>query len=109
MSTRSAAVSRPRPRITARAAVFVTLVTLLSVMAISPVRLYLEQRDQIQRLERQTAELVASNEALDQRLARLKDPAYVERLARECLGMVRRGETAFVVVRKGEQPEPTSC
>jgi cell division protein FtsB len=30
----------------------------------------------------------------------MRDPAYVERFARECLGMIKPGEIPFVVVPK---------
>ena len=109
MATPSASVTRPRVRLTARAALLATVVLVLAIMAISPVRLYLEQRQEIQQLREQTERLAGENARLDQRMAQMHDPEYLERLARECLGMVRRGETAFVVVPKGQQPDPSSC
>jgi cell division protein FtsL len=103
------AVVRPRVRFTARAAVLITLVLILAVMAVSPVRLYLDQRHQIDRLRQQTAALVKDNQSLQQQMDRLRDPAYLERMARECLGMVRPGETAFVVVPKDGRPAVAPC
>jgi cell division protein FtsB len=50
------------------------------------------------------------NEVLNARIFQLKDPAYLERLARECLGMVAPGETAFVMVpEQGPPPAATDC
>ena len=43
-------------------------------------------------------ELEERNAELRSRLERLNDPAYREKLAREQLGVVRPGETAYVVV-----------
>ena len=111
MATRSATVagSRPRVRLTARAALLATVVIVLAIMAVTPVRLYLEQRHQIDRLHVQTQRLAEDNARLEKLMTQLEDPEYLERLARECLGMVRQGETAFVVVTKGEQSEPAPC
>ena len=62
----------------------------------------------LDRLEEQSTEiaestaelevLVAENSELQERLDSLNTPAELERLARERLGYVREGETAFVVI-----------
>lgn len=72
-----------------------------------PLRQYFEQRSEIQALERRVAELVAEREALEARIRLLRDPEYLSRLARECLGMIRPGEIVFVPVPEdgGRQPE----
>jgi cell division protein FtsB len=49
------------------------------------------------------------NAALDHRIDRLHDPRYLELLARECLGMVKKGEITFVVVPKQHIPLPRDC
>lgn len=57
--------------------------------------------DQGARIAENTEELdvlVAQNTELEERLAALHTPIEIERLARERLGYVREGETAFVVV-----------
>jgi cell division protein FtsB len=63
-----------------------------------PTRTYLDQRDQLHQAEerldvirRETAELEADTE-------RLKGDAEVERIAREQYGLVRPGETSYVIV-----------
>ena len=123
MSTRSASVagsrsrsragarerSRPRARITARGAVLLAIVMLLAIALVYPARLYLQQRSQIGDLEKQTQSLIVENQKLTGKVQKLNDPVYLERLARECLGMVKPGETAFVVVSKGGDPQPISC
>lgn len=51
---------------------------------------------EIDGLERDIGALRARTEALGQTIERLRhDPAYVEQLAREELGMVREGETVL--------------
>ena len=114
MSSRSAAVEpkaggHPRLRVTARAAVVLTIVTLLGMALAVPVRLYLDQREHLEQMQADVAALQDRNTELTGELERLADPAYLEQLARACLGMVRRGETAFVVVPKNGAPEPVAC
>jgi cell division protein FtsB len=75
-------------------------------LSIAPARMYFEQRAELAELQREAAELAASNERLSDRAERLRDETYLERLARQCLGMVRPGEVAFVVVPKEGAPAP---
>jgi cell division protein FtsB len=112
-SARHAASARPasrtaRVRVSTRAAVLLIVVLAVLTFAIAPVRALLGQRAELDRLERQSQELQRQNEALNDRILQLQDPAYLERLARECLGMVEPGETAFVTVPE-EGPPPTSA
>ena len=53
--------------------------------------------------------LVAQNTELEERLDALHTPMEIERLARERLGYVREGETAFVVVSpRDPAPAPSA-
>jgi cell division protein FtsB len=65
---------------------------------VGPLRTYLDQRERLARLERQTQVLQQANAGLEAQIRRLNDPEYLERLARERLGMVRPGEIGFVPV-----------
>ena len=94
-------LERETPRLTGRAAFLLVALTLLAVMAMVPARQYLDQRAQIGDLERRTAELEELNADLRGEITRLHDPAELERLARECLGMVAPGEVAFVTPGRG--------
>lgn len=107
-AARNATVRR-RARITARASVLVIVVMTLLTIAISPVRTLLEQRNELDELHRQAAELEVRNAKLEARITKLDDPTYIEQLARECLGMVEPGETAFVVIPRRGAPPPTQC
>ena len=89
-------LQRDMPRLTARAAALLVAIALLAVMAIVPTRGYLAQRGRIAELERRTVELEQANADLRAQIQRLHDPAELERLARECLGMVAAGEVALV-------------
>lgn len=80
-----------------RAALALTLGAIL-IMALAPARqLYAQQRS-ISGEETKLSALAKENARLEQRLARLQDPDYIEKLAREQLGMVRPGEISYVVV-----------
>jgi cell division protein FtsB len=117
MATRSQSVargaehvrSRTRIRVTGRAAGLLIVAMLLVVALVYPGRLYLEQRGRISDLEQQTKVLTDQNMELNTRVQKLNDPVFLERLARECLGMVRPGETAFVLVPRGGDPRPIAC
>ena len=98
-----------RVRITPRAAVLCFAVFLVGMLAIAPARAYLEQRDRLADLERQAADLSAGNRELRRRIEDLNDPRTLERLARECLGMVMPGEVAYVVLPADEAPTPPDC
>jgi len=95
-------LERPKPRfgvrLSRRAAILFVMVCVVLAFAVAPLRALLAQRAQLRALEQQAQVLEEQNNALTQRISRLNDPAYLERLARECLGMVKPGETAFVIV-----------
>ena len=57
-----------------------------------PVRTLMQQRSDLGRLQREEKLLAQQNTALKDQIARLHDPAYLERIARECLGMTKPGE-----------------
>ena len=89
-------LERDRPRLTGRAAALLVAVTILGVMAIVPIGRYLDQSAAIADIERRAAELGSQNAELRAEISRLHDPTELEKLARECLGMVGPGEVAFV-------------
>ncbi len=76
----------------------VTLVALAAATNVLPLRQIVEQRQEVASAEAELAALLGENSALERRVEALSTPTEVERLAREQLGYVRPGETAFVVV-----------
>ena len=96
-------------RLTPRASILAFVVFVAAIFAVAPARAYLEQRSQQQQLAQQVHELQLENDALQQRLDDLRDPAHLEQLARECLGLVSPGEIAFVPIQRGSAPIPPSC
>ena len=97
---------RRRARLTARATVLFTLVVGVLVLSIAPIEMYLDQRTELRRMEQRAEQLQHVNGGLTARSEQLKDRVYLERLARRCLGMVKPGETAFVVVPEEGAPAP---
>ena len=100
---------RRRARITPRALVLVVVIGGLLFALIAPIRQYMEHTGHLDRLEEGVAELEAENEAFRAEIERLQDPDYIEYLARKCLGMVKKGEVAFVLVPEDGEPQPPDC
>jgi cell division protein FtsB len=98
-----------RVKFSARAVVLGVVVMLIGFAFIDPVRAYLGERAQIAQLTRQAHTLQVQNTTLENRVKQLQDPAYLERLARECLGMVKPGDIAFVSVPKGSKTGSPNC
>ena len=62
----------------------------------------LKLRQEMVRLEQQTKELIKSNEELRAEIDRLKnDPDYLERIAREKYGLLKKNEQLFDFSRPG--------
>ena len=93
-------------RVTTRAVLLTLIVIGLLVSAAYPVRSYLSQEAEIDSLERRAGVLAGANRRLQGEIRSLQDPAYIEKLARQCLGMVRPGEIAFVVIPEGAAVPP---
>ena len=104
-----AAPPRRRVRLSARGVMLVVAVSLILVAAVAPARNLIQQRAQLAHLRQQTTQLERQNGALQARVTQLYDPAYLEKLARECLGMVKPGEVAFVTIPRHGAPVPPDC
>ena len=101
--------ARRRIRFTPRAAMLALVVTALLFYLVVPVRAYVTQRQRLDRLQRQTQLLQQQNAKLERQVEQLRDPSYIERVARECLGMVKKGEIGFIVVPRSGPPQPVDC
>lgn len=68
------------------------------------------QKETYERLQRELKELKEQNQALQSKVELLEAPAYIERIAREKLGLARPGEKAWIVVEpeKVEEVTPTA-
>lgn len=78
----------------------------LALTGVAPARQAYQQAQQLKEVQAQADVLRERNEQLTSRLARLGDPAYMEKLAREQLGVVRPGDTAYVVVPAPDTEAP---
>lgn len=105
----SVAPARARTRFTPRAAILAVLVVGLLFYLLVPLKEYMAQRARVQDLTSQVQTLERQNGDLERRVSQLRDPAYLERLARACLGMVKPGEIPFIIVPKGGSAPPASC
>ncbi|MFI2714518.1 septum formation initiator family protein [Micromonospora sp. NPDC018662] len=96
-------LTAPQPRrFTGRATVLFAVLIALALAYTYPVRVYLDQQTDIERMEASQAEQRRLIESLTAEAAKWKDDAYVETKARERFFMVRPGETALVVLRDPE-------
>lgn len=78
-----------------------TLVVVASFFGEMSIPRYLEMRKNAQRLELEIQEMARANADLRTEIARLqKDPARIEEVARERLGLVRKGETVYQIVEE---------
>lgn len=69
-----------------------------------PVSNWVDQRDEIARLELDLSEIQASNEALQSEIQLLRTDAEIERIARRDFGLVYPGEEAYAIL-----PQPITA
>lgn len=81
-----------------RVAFVMLLVSGLYLLGVSPVRSYLEQRDQMQYYEHKARTLKEANAELEKRASVLQSDAEIERLARENYELVPQGRDAYAVM-----------
>ncbi len=98
-------ISVRRPAVTL-VVIAVAVVLLAIVTNVVPFRQVVDQRAEVNRARDHLAALVAENATLTQQVAALETPIEIERIAREKLGYVRPGETAYVVIAPESEPEP---
>ena len=102
--------ARTKHRLTPRGAILSLITVALLLYMVVPLRTYIAQRDRLAQLERQSQVLEQQKTKLEAEVDQWKDPAYLELIARACLGMVRPGEVAFVVTQKDGHPSlPSEC
>jgi cell division protein FtsB len=88
----------PKLGVTPQVVVLVLVLGLVSAMAIQPTRQLLEQRRRIEGMAAELGDVRDLNRSLEDRIARLQDPDYIEQLARDQTGLIRPGEKAYVVL-----------
>ena len=93
-----AASPRVSPRVNFRAIALVLVGVIVMLMLAVPLRSLIQERREIKILEQQVASKQLIIDELNNRKARLADPAYIQALARERLNYVFPGEIGFVVL-----------
>jgi cell division protein FtsB len=101
----------PSPRVTRRRRLLLGVLAALALVGFLfafayPTRTYLDQREQIRRAEERLTVLQHQTAALERDTLRLQGDAEVERIAREQYGLVRPGETPYVIVPPETTPLP---
>jgi cell division protein FtsB len=90
--------ARPRFGVGPQVVMLVLVLGLVGAMAIQPTRQLLEQRARIEGMAGDLGRIQALNKKLEARIARLQDPDYIEQEAREKVGLIKPGETTYVVM-----------
>jgi cell division protein FtsB len=90
-----------------RAAVLAAVICVLTLTIAGPVRTYFAQRTEMSQLAATEAALRRQVADLEQRKAKLGDPAYIAAQARERLGFVKPGDIPFQVQLPPTAAEPT--
>jgi cell division protein FtsB len=110
---RSVTPARPpaSARVTRRRRLLVCVLGLLALVGflfafVYPTRTFLAQRDEISRARERLDVLRRATADLEHDTQRLRGDAEVERIAREQYGLVRPGETSYVLVPRA--PAPTT-
>lgn len=88
---------RPRLGPGPQIVIAVLIVGLFGALAIEPTRQLLEQRERLAGMSNDLRKVETSNERLEARIDRLKDPDFLEQRARS-LGLIRQGETTYIVM-----------
>jgi cell division protein FtsB len=98
----------------ARPAMFMGVLALIVagtavITAVIPFRQILEQQARVEGASAELARIHLENELLNREVGALHTPGEIERLARENLGYVMPGETAYVVLEPEETLEPATA
>lgn len=97
---------RPGP---ALATLLILLMGAAFVTQVVPYGQIIDSRSQVADARARLAELESENQVLQADVAALGTDAEVEKLAREKLGYVKPGETAYVVLDPPGTPDPTEA
>ena len=100
-------VEFPQRRWGTRGAIAALVIVGLLFTSVYPLRRYFAVKQQVTALRTESASLDKQALQLRQNVESLQSDATVEQLARDRLGMVAPGETAFSMPRAQVAPEPT--
>jgi cell division protein DivIC len=103
-------VGRPKTGLTIAHMMLLLAIPVLVYLAFSAGRKVIEMvvlRQQAAELRQEIEQLKARNAALREQIAYLQSDAYVEKVAREDLGLVKPGDTPVAVVMPSPSATPT--
>ena len=80
------------------------LVVVILIWAIQPIRLWLDQREELSTKQQELINIESSNSALEQRAEALQTPEQIELIARQNFGLIREGEEAYAVLPAAPDP-----
>jgi cell division protein FtsB len=95
-------------RLTGRAAVLAVVICAIALSLAYPVREYITQRKQIDALVAQQQVMLGQVKGLQQQQARLNDPDYIEKVARQQLDMCFPRTTCYIVTGGQSQAGPAA-
>jgi cell division protein FtsB len=90
--------SLPRPRFTPRAAILAIVICAIALSLAYPVREYIAQRRQIDRLLDQSNQIGSRLKSLQREQRKLNDPLYIEKLARDRLHMCLPTQMCYEII-----------
>ena len=80
------------------------MVVVILIWAIQPIRLWLDQREELSTKQQELINIESSNSALEQRAEALQTPEQIELIARQNFGLIREGEEAYAVLPAAPEP-----
>lgn len=80
------------------------VVVVILIWAIQPIRLWLDQREELSTKQQELTNIESSNSALEQRAEELQTPEQIELFARQNFGLIREGEEAYAVLPAAPGP-----
>ncbi len=80
------------------------VVVVILIWAIQPIRLWLDQREELSTKQQELSDIQSSNSALEQRAEELQTPEQIELFARQNFGLIREGEEAYAVLPAAPGP-----
>lgn len=91
---------------TGRAVILAVVICALALTLAMPLRTYLTQRTEADRLASEQRDLERQLDELQQQKEQIEDPAWIATQGRERLGLVRPGETPYKVQLPGDYKPP---
>ena len=80
------------------------VVVVILIWAIQPIRLWLDQREELSTKQQELTNIESSNSVLEQRAEALQTPEQIELIARQNFGLIREGEEAYAVLPAAPDP-----